>query len=105
MSASDVSSLATSHDFRPVDKELSGNTSPTSSGNSRDEEDNLFNGPQSDTTVSDNLFEEGIPQITFDEVKHMREKLQEIFEENILAKMMRVATEGLENNVSWHRTS
>ena len=58
--------------------------------------------PSSDTTASDYQPGEAIASLfALDEPHNMMlQKLQEIFSENVLAKMLRVAVEALENNVS-----
>lgn len=97
----DISSSIRPHDSHTLGQEALDRISPSSSGESRDgSEHSALRSPPSDTTASDYRPGEMITSFTSDESRNMLQKLLEIFSENILAKMLRVAVEALENNVS-----
>lgn len=75
--------------------------SPMSSGESKNgsESGALITTPPSDTTVSDYRPAETVASQSSNESYNILQKLLEIFSENVLAKILRVAAEALENNV------
>ena len=97
----DISSSIQPHDSHTIGQEALDKITPASSGESRDgSEHSALRTPPSDTTASDYWPGEMIASPTSDESRNMLHKLREIFSENVLAKMLRVAVEALENNVS-----
>ena len=101
MSTSGISSSMQSHNSHTLDQEAVDKATPSSSGESRDgSEHGVLKSPPSDTTASDYRPGDLIASYTSDEAHIMLQKLQEIFSENVIAKMLRVAIEGLEHNVS-----
>lgn len=100
MSTPGISSSIQPHVSLTLAQEALDKITPSSSGESREgsEESVLRNSP-SDTTASDYRPGELLASFTSDESRNMLQKLLEIFSENVIAKMLRVAGEALENNV------
>ncbi|KAJ5610555.1 hypothetical protein N7510_007274 [Penicillium lagena] len=78
------------------------NATPSTSEDSRaGSEDERNKSPRSDITVPDSQFTDmmALASGSTDEWRKMQQTMLELFSENILAKMLRVAVEALENNV------
>lgn len=100
MSTSDDSFLTTPHDSHIPDLDAPDKFTPSPSEESRDvSEHGTTITPPSDTTASDYQAGEITAPFSSAESAYMREKLHEIFSENILAKILRVAVEALKDNV------
>jgi hypothetical protein len=101
MSTSDASPSMRPHHPLAFDQEVLDKTTSSSSRESRDgSEQAALRSPPSDTTASDYRSGEIVGAFASDESRHMLQSLFEIFSENVLAKMLRVAGEALESNVS-----
>jgi hypothetical protein len=75
---------------------------PSTSEDSRaSSEDRMSKSPGTDTTAPDSLPTDMMPleSVPADEWRKMQQILLELFSENIIAKVLRVAVEALENNV------
>jgi hypothetical protein len=101
MSTLGISSSMQIHDALTLEQEALGKITPSSSGEAGQGSDHseLRNSPNG-TTTSDHQLGVRLASFTSDESHSMLQKLLEIFSENVTAKMLRVAREGLENNVS-----
>lgn len=80
---------------------ISNDTPSTSEDSRAGSEDGRYKSPRSDITVPDTQSTDVMPlaSVPADEWRKMQQTLLELFSENILAKMLRVAMEALENNV------
>lgn len=80
---------------------ISNDTSSTTEVSRAGSEEGGCKSPQSDITVPDSQSSDMMPlaSVPADEWRKMQRTLLELFSENILAKMLRVAVEALENNV------